>query len=41
MPRLMLHAAALSFPHPDGGTKVIEAPVPTDMQKLIDLLGLG
>ena len=40
-PRLMLHAAALSFPHPDGGTQVIEAPVPTDMQKLIDLLGLG
>ncbi len=41
VPRLMLHAAALSFPHPDGGTKVIEAPVPADMQKLIDLLGLG
>ena len=41
VPRLMLHAAALSFPHPDGGTKVIEAPVPDDMQKLIDLLGLG
>ncbi len=41
VPRLMLHAAALSFPHPDGGTKVIEAPVPVDMQKLIDLLGLA
>ena len=41
VPRLMLHAAALSFPHPEGGAKVIEAPVPADMQKLIDLLGLG
>lgn len=41
VPRLMLHAAALSFPHPEGGTKVIEAPVPADMQKLIDVLGLG
>jgi RluA family pseudouridine synthase len=41
VPRLMLHAAALSFPHPEGGTNVIEAPVPADMQKLIDVLGLG
>lgn len=41
VPRLMLHAAGLSFPHPEGGTKVIEAPTPADMQKLIDILGLG
>lgn len=40
VPRLMLHAAALSFPHPEGGTKIIEAPTPPDMQALIDLLGL-
>lgn len=40
-PRLMLHAAALSFPHPDGGTKLIEAPVPADMQALIEALGLS
>ena len=41
VPRLMLHAAALAFPHPDGGTKRIEAPVPADMQGLIEALGLG
>ena len=28
VPRLMLHAAALEFPHPDGGSKRIEAPLP-------------
>lgn len=41
VPRLMLHAAALSFPHPEGGTKRIEAPTPADMQALITKLGLG
>lgn len=41
VPRLMLHAAALAFPHPEGGTKRIDAPVPADMQALIDALGLG
>ncbi len=41
VPRLMLHAAALSFPHPEGGTKRIEAPTPADMQALIARLGLG
>ena len=41
VPRLMLHAGALSFPHPDGGTKRIEAPVPDDMAGLIGKLGLG
>ena len=30
VPRLMLHAAALEFPHPDGGRRRIEAPVPVD-----------
>ena len=30
VPRLMLHARALTFPHPDGGSKRIEAPVPSD-----------
>jgi RluA family pseudouridine synthase len=34
VPRLMLHAAALLFPHPDGGTKFIEAPEPEDMRLL-------
>jgi RluA family pseudouridine synthase len=41
VPRLMLHAAALSFPHPDSGTSRIEAPVPADMAQLIAALGLG
>ena len=30
VPRLMLHARALRFPHPDGGSMRIEAPVPED-----------
>jgi tRNA pseudouridine32 synthase/23S rRNA pseudouridine746 synthase len=37
----MLHAAALTFPHPSGGEKRIEAPVPADMAGLIGALGLG
>ena len=31
VPRLMLHAAAIVFPHPDGGERRIEAPGPGDM----------
>ncbi|MGZ6013590.1 MAG: RluA family pseudouridine synthase, partial [Caulobacteraceae bacterium] len=41
VPRLMLHAAALSFPHPSGGVKRIEAPIPADMAGLISELGLS
>lgn len=41
VPRLMLHAAALEFPHPAGGTKRIEAPVPADMAGLLARLGLS
>lgn len=40
VPRLMLHAVALSFPHPGGGTKRIEAPIPADMAGLAAELGL-
>ena len=40
VPRLMLHAAALSFPHPAGGTRRIEAPPPEDFQTLAARLGL-
>ena len=40
IPRLMLHATALGFPHPGGGTKRLEAPPPADMAGLIDTLGL-
>jgi tRNA pseudouridine32 synthase/23S rRNA pseudouridine746 synthase len=40
VPRLMLHAAALSFPHPDGETRRVEAPLPDDMRTLAKSLEL-
>jgi tRNA pseudouridine32 synthase/23S rRNA pseudouridine746 synthase len=40
-PRLMLHALALRFPHPAGGERRIEAPLPVDMAALVAGLGLG
>jgi len=39
-PRLMLHAASLVFPHPDGGERRISAPIPDDMTAVLDRLGL-
>jgi tRNA pseudouridine32 synthase/23S rRNA pseudouridine746 synthase len=39
-PRLMLHALALTFPHPKGGLKRLEAPIPADMAELMAKLGL-
>jgi len=41
VPRLMLHAAALSFPHPAGGSRRIEAPTPMDMAEILKALSLG
>ena len=41
VPRLMLHAHALAFPHPAGGLKRIEAEVPSDFQALASRLGLA
>ena len=41
VPRLMLHARALVFPHPTGGEKRLEAEPPVDMRGLIAGLGLG
>lgn len=39
--RLMLHARALDFPHPEGGARYrIEAPVPQDMAAVLARLGL-
>ncbi|MFN4289200.1 MAG: RluA family pseudouridine synthase [Brevundimonas sp.] len=38
--RLMLHARTLRFPHPEGGERVIEAPVPQDFVRLCEALGL-
>ena len=40
VPRLMLHASRLDFPHPEGGRKVIEAPLPHDMATVRERLGL-
>ncbi|HVZ29556.1 MAG TPA: RluA family pseudouridine synthase [Asticcacaulis sp.] len=40
VPRLMLHALTLSFPHPGGGDKTLAAPVPGDMAVLAAALGL-
>jgi RluA family pseudouridine synthase len=40
IPRLMLHARELVFPHPSGGTKRVSAEPPADMAGLITSLGL-
>nr|WP_222934286.1 RluA family pseudouridine synthase [Caulobacter sp. 17J80-11] len=39
-PRLMLHARSLSFPHPDGGKKTVEAALPADFEALARKAGL-
>jgi tRNA pseudouridine32 synthase/23S rRNA pseudouridine746 synthase len=41
VPRLMLHALALEFPHPAGGRRRIEAALPADMAALAGALGLA
>ncbi len=41
VPRLMLHASALAFPHPGGGVKRLEASPPQDMAQMITALGLS
>ena len=41
VPRLMLHAAALRFPHPNGDSVRIDAPLPEDMAGLAAQLGLA
>src|SRR5579872_94559 len=40
VPRLMLHAAALRFPHPGGGEMRLEAPAPADFRALVRAAGL-
>jgi len=40
VPRLMLHAAALEFPHPEGGSKRIAAPLPADFVTALSAAGL-
>lgn len=39
-PRLMLHASALTFPHPEGGRMTLRAPLPADFASLLEGLGL-
>jgi tRNA pseudouridine32 synthase/23S rRNA pseudouridine746 synthase len=40
VPRLMLHAAALEFPHPAGGKRRITAPPPKDFAAVARSAGL-
>lgn len=40
VPRLMLHALELEFPHPSGGRKTLGAPVPEDMAAVLAAAGL-
>jgi tRNA pseudouridine32 synthase/23S rRNA pseudouridine746 synthase len=41
VPRLMLHAGRLSFPHPDGRTMTIEAPWPADLAAVARRAAIG
>ncbi|MEO6340504.1 MAG: RluA family pseudouridine synthase [Caulobacteraceae bacterium] len=41
VPRLMLHAAKLKFPHPEGGEREITAPAPDDMLQVAARAGLA
>jgi tRNA pseudouridine32 synthase/23S rRNA pseudouridine746 synthase len=38
--RLMLHAAVIAFPHPEGGVRTVEAPLPDDFADLARRLEL-
>ena len=40
VPRLMLHAASIRFPHPEGGERTIAAPTAPDIAALLARLGL-
>lgn len=40
VPRLMLHAQFLEFPHPGGGAMRLKAPPPADFQTVMQTLGL-
>jgi len=40
-PRLMLHAASLTFPHPEGGERTVSADVPEDFRALAETMGLS
>jgi len=40
-PRLMLHAASLRFPHPEGGERTVTAEPPEDFRALAQAMGLN
>lgn len=40
IPRLLLHAAALELPYPDGGSQRFIAPLPADFEQVVRSLGL-
>jgi tRNA pseudouridine32 synthase/23S rRNA pseudouridine746 synthase len=40
VPRLMLHAASIRFPHPEGGERTIVAPTALDVAAVLARLGL-
>ena len=40
VPRLMLHAARLTFPHPLGGERTVHAPLPADFMAMLAALDL-
>ena len=41
VPRLMLHASSLDFPHPEGGRRRIDAPPAADFAALAAALGVA
>ena len=41
VPRLMLHASRLEFPHPDGGSRTVEAPAPEDFAAVARAAGIA
>lgn len=41
IPRLLLHAVSLDLPHPGGGRRRFDAPVPQDFAETCRALGLG
>jgi tRNA pseudouridine32 synthase/23S rRNA pseudouridine746 synthase len=41
VPRLMLHAARLTFPHPMGGERKVMAPLPSDFKAMLQALDLA
>jgi 23S rRNA pseudouridine1911/1915/1917 synthase len=41
LPRQALHAARVTFPHPEGGSRTAEAPLPADLARLLSPTGVA